>query len=223
MFGLPSARRKWRRGRARAARKKGIDLAAIGLTEADLLRDPGTSTGDRLYLKDGSITGSRGQDQVDSSTALEPLLEKENESSYFKWEPILTRIANRFDLADIDRLATKFETRYRAPFTLAVLAKRAAQLGNLSKAWALGLRALDISREYGWSKWADGGSRLAAFQALVRVDKNRGRELAYQTLAADGGVQPEIWMRFFHFSQTDSREGDLVGGRKLSCSTVRRS
>jgi hypothetical protein len=188
VFGLPSARRKWRRGVARAARKKGIELAAIGLTETDLLADPGTSTADRLHLKDGSILEADAVEKhVDSSTTLELLLEKENKNSSFKWERILTRIANSIDLTDIDRLVTKFETGYRAPFALGVLAERAAQLGNLPKAWALGLKALDISREYGWSKWADGGSRLAAFQALVRIDKNRGRELAYQTLARDGG------------------------------------
>jgi hypothetical protein len=188
VFGLPSARRKWRRGFARAARKKGIDLAAIGLTAADLLKEQGVSTGDGLHLRDGSIVEAESlETQVDSPSALESLLEREREDSYFNWEPILTRIADRLGLADIDRLARKFKTGYRTPFALAALAKRAAQLGELSKAWALGIRALDMSSEYGWSKWTDGGSRLAAFRALVRADKSQSRQLAYQTLARDGG------------------------------------
>ncbi|HLE63148.1 MAG TPA: hypothetical protein VI750_08420, partial [Pyrinomonadaceae bacterium] len=188
IFGLPSARRKWRRGLAVAARKRGMDLASIGLTAADLLKKQGESTGEGLHLRDGSIVEAGAlETQIDSLTALEVLLERESEDSYFNWEPILTRIANMLGLADIDRLATKFETGYRAPFALAALAERAAQLGELSRAWALGLKGLDISREYGWSRWADGGSRLAAFRALVRTDKRQSRQLAYQTLARDGG------------------------------------
>ena len=188
VFGLPSARRKWRRGLARACRKKGIDLAVVGLTAADLRQDPGVSTGGGLHLRDGSIVEAEAvETQVDSVTALESLLERQSEDSYFNWEPILTRIANRLGLADIDRIAVRFETGHRVPFALAVLAERAKQLGDVSRAWALGLRALDTSSEYGWSKWTDGGSRLAAFRALVRTDKRQSRELAYQTLARDGG------------------------------------
>ena len=94
---------------------------------------------------------------------------------------------HRLGLADVDRLVTKFNTGYRVPFALAALSERAVQLGEFSKAWDLGLKALDASRDYGWSKWADGGSRLAAFRALERTDKSQSRQLAYQTLARDGG------------------------------------
>jgi hypothetical protein len=186
--GLPSTRRKWRRGLAKASLKRGIELAATGLTEADLRQDPGVSTGGGLHFRDGSTLAKEAvETQVDSLTALESLLDRESDDSFFKWEPILTRIANSLSLADVDRLATKFEPRHRAPFSLAVLAERAAQLGEVSRAWALGLRALDTSSEYGWSTWADGGSRVAAFRALVRADKRQGRDLAYQTLAREGG------------------------------------
>jgi hypothetical protein len=188
LFGIPSARRKWRRGLARAARKRGIELASIGLTEGDLRQGDGVSSGSRLHLEDGSTLEAEAVEvQVDSLTALESLLDKESKNSYFNWESILTRIANGFSLADIDRLSSKFETEHRAPFALAVLAERAPQLGDASRAWSLGLQALDASSDYGWSKWSDGGSRLVAFRALVRTNKFKGRDLTYQTLARDGG------------------------------------
>ena len=114
VFGMPSARRKWRRGLALAARKNGIELADIGLTEADL-------RGSRRVNRTMDCTSRRfdhwkqrlWRRKLTHRLRLSRCLIRKTRSSYFKWEPILTRVANSLDLADVDRLATKFETGYR--------------------------------------------------------------------------------------------------------------
>jgi hypothetical protein len=59
-------------------------------------------------------------------------------------------------------------------------------LGDAEGAWSLGQQALDSSDALlGWYRWGDGGSRLAALEALVYVDPARARSVAFQTLVRD--------------------------------------
>jgi hypothetical protein len=188
VLALPSVRKKWRRAAAVGLDELGLDFRTVGLTEEDLRYDPERSTPLTLRLRDGSeLTAQEVSTHANSIEALESLLERQADGAYFNWEPVIASIVGTLDVEGVLRLAACVGTQHRSAHTLALLSERLSALGDIEAAWALGLQALKASAEWGWSRWMDGGSRLAAFRALIRAKKNEGRHLAYQTLARDGG------------------------------------
>lgn len=187
-WGLASTRSNWRRGLAREMLTANQDLRDGNLTDDDL--KPGRDSGraNILRLVDGAEIDEREVvARIDSLAALETLVTNEATDSYFKWEPVIECLGPKFDVGSVDRLASLLRARRRSALTLSALSEVASNLGDRGRAWSLGMQALDASEEYGWDRWMDGGTRLAAFFALSRVDKVAARRLAFETLAQDGG------------------------------------
>jgi hypothetical protein len=65
-------------------------------------------------------------------------------------------------------------------------------MGDKTKAWDLGERAVTVSDSVGWHRYYDGGSRLAAFRALLQVEKKEARAWAYHLLG-DDLIQQGAW------------------------------
>ena len=59
--------------------------------------------------------------------------------------------------------------------------ERAAVLGDMDYAWALGEKALAATTPHGWDR-AMSGDRLEAYGALLKVDAERARAMAYRDL-----------------------------------------
>lgn len=185
---LPSARRRWRRGIALAFDELGLDLRLGGLSDEDRRPDRDEGQGAGLRLRDGlQLALEEVRSRAASLTGLEALLEAEAVDSYFNWEPLIRQVAGSLDAEGALRLAKRLSGKLRSANALAALSERLSALSKSGAAWELGLQALQASSEWGWSRWADGGSRLSAFRALITADTTKGRSLAYETLARDGG------------------------------------
>ena len=65
------------------------------------------------------------------------------------------------------------------------VAAAVADLGDRPLAVRLADKALSTSSASGWSKWYDGGSRLAGFQALEAAEPEAGRKRAFAVLIQD--------------------------------------
>ena len=188
IYALGSTRPKWRRAIAQTLNKFGLDLSSVGLKPADLLPDPKEESSlDILKLKD-NVTELRMDEvkmRASSVSNLQELLDNESNKSYFNWEPVIAHLVGYLDSNDIQTLANLFQDRRHSAQILAILSERLYDLGKIQEAWSLGEKALNASRPYGWDQWYDGGSRLAAFRALTRVDLEKARSLAYETLVRD--------------------------------------
>jgi AAA domain len=193
LYALPSTRPKWRRGIARALQKIGIDLQRAGLTPTDLEPDQeenGSSSS--LKLKDAStLSVEEIQEHVSSIEELQKLLNNQSDDSYFDWEPIVAHIAEKVGLEDIHTLAGLFQSNRDSVEILTILSKRLCALSDTKGGWSLGEQALNASRVYGWIRRYDGGSRLAACQALVHADPLRARPFVYDRLVRD--LTGEFW------------------------------
>lgn len=186
-YALPSTRAEWRYGIVQAVRKLGFDLKDVGLEPKDIQidseRDGTISTlrlGDRSTLTIDEIEAT-----IHSVSDLQKLVARESRESYFNWEPIITNLIQNVNEEDIYSIVGLFQSKHHAAQIIAALSERLCELGNLNAAWSLGMEALNASKAYGWNRWSDGGSRLAAFRALNRIDSIQARPLAYETLVRD--------------------------------------
>lgn len=187
VWALPSTRAEWRYGIVQGLRKLGFDLKEVGLEPKDIQidseRDGSIST---LRLDDGSrLTIDEIEATIHSASDLEKLVATESRDSYFNWEPVVTHLVQKLNEQDIYPMVGLFQSKHHAAQIIAALSERLCELGNLDRAWSLGMEALNASKAYGWDRWYDGGSRLAAFRALNRIDSRQARPLAYETLVRD--------------------------------------
>jgi hypothetical protein len=193
VYALPSTRPEWRRSIARALQNIGIDPQSAGLTPTDLQLDQKEQDASHsLQLKNASaLSMEEVKARVSSIVDLQELLNNQSDDRYFDWSPVVAHIAEKVGLKDIHTLIDLFHgDRYSARIR-AILSERLCALGDTQRAWALGEQALIASNARGWLRWWDGGSRLAAFQALIRVDPRQARSRAYDTLIQD--LTSEFW------------------------------
>lgn len=57
--------------------------------------------------------------------------------------------------------------------------------GNTDDSWNTAMQALKASNYYGWAIYDDGGTRLNACRMLIKIDKQKGREITIRQLAED--------------------------------------
>jgi hypothetical protein len=191
---LPSERRKWRKGLARVLRKLDTDLEQLGLDATDLLPDEDEAKSSAwLRLKDGSLL-SKAEVQAAASNVsdFQKLIEGEAEGSYFDWEPTVAALVERLDCDQVGELAQVLRGTKRPSRTLAHASRRLRALGDANGAWKLAQEAVTASEPWGWDQHYDGGSRLAAFEALIDADPSRGRQLAYRALLNDVGTRSAL-------------------------------
>lgn len=68
---------------------------------------------------------------------------------------------------------------------LIIEAEKINDLGLKDKAWEKAEQAVASSNSYGWSKGADGGTRIKSCRMLQKVDKERGRNYTIQLFVED--------------------------------------
>ena len=185
IYALPSTRPKWRRGIAKALIILGIELESADLTVKDLQADEKNDySQDFLKMKDGTLlVKEQVMTMVSSVSAILELLNKESEDSYFKWEYVVENLIQNLDSKDVYLLAGAFENKYQSVHIFSILSRRL--YSDARGAWKLGEKALNMSGSLGWTTRHDGGTRIAAFEALANADPTRARHLAYKTLIQD--------------------------------------
>lgn len=188
VYALDSTRSGWLYGVAAALAGLGIDPARVGIGPPEVQPPRDDEPSSRLLkLGDGSATLDVGEvnKRVSSPSDVRELLAEEAEGSYFSWEPVVVHLARHADQDGVRELAGLFSGRRRKAQVFAALSRRMRDLGNAGEAWSLGMQALEASYEFGWDRWYDGGSRLAAFGALAHTDPGQAHRLAFATLVRD--------------------------------------
>ncbi len=193
IYALPSTRSAWRRGIAEGLDQLGLDPCSVGLEAADLQPDrEREGSAGSLRLKDGSLLSFREvKARVSSTSNLEALLDEETDDSWFDWQPIVAQLAQNVDSEGLQAMAGLPWRSHRSFQTLATLSESLSARGHVQEAWLIGERALEMSKAHGWDRWYDGGSRLAAFRALVHAVPAKGGDLAWDTLVQD--LREEFW------------------------------
>ncbi len=186
VYAIPSTRPKWHRGIAKALMKLGIKLENANLTSNDLQPYQNDIKYDTLFMEDGtSLVIEQVISMVSSTSDILELLDKQSWSLDFRWENIVEELVQDLDSREVYRLANAFKNNPRVTYIYSILSKRLRTIGDLRGAWELGEKVLKMSGPLGWRTRYDGGTRIAAFEALVNADPTRARHLAYKTLIQD--------------------------------------
>lgn len=184
---LDTTRSGWLYGVAQALEELGKDSTQIQIEPSEVQPARNDELSSRLLkLRDGvALNVGEVKERIASTSDISSLFDEEADDSYFDWEPIVIHLARQADQDQVRGLATLFSGRRREAQVFATLSRRMQDLGNADEAWSLGMQALEVSRELGWDRWYDGGSRLAAFGALAHSDPDRAYRLAFATLVKD--------------------------------------
>lgn len=168
------------------------DPNSFGLEAADIQPDQKEDfSSSLLKVKDGSTTISIDDVKMHPSSVsdIQELLDNEPDDSYFDWEPVVTHLAENLDAEGIHTLTNLFQSKRNSAQIFAILSEKLYDLGDHKGAWSLGEQALKASSAHGWDRRYDGGSRLAAFRALVHANPSRARLLMYETFIRDVSVE----------------------------------
>jgi len=169
-----------------------LDHAAELLRDATV-SDP-TAPGQIVDAFEGlSFTLRELQARIQSVADVQDLARRLKPNAYsYHWELILAAFLARAtadELVDAAAAIPQNDYSWRA---LATIAERLLALGD-SRAEAVVERVVRSSRAAGWWKHYDGGSKLTAYELLVRVSPEDGRRAAWEALRNDiaaGEVRP---------------------------------
>jgi hypothetical protein len=116
---------------------------------------------------------------------LKKILQKESPDSYFKWSKVLDKITPSLSVFQIEEISNIDKKGRRDSDFYASLSKAAFEKGAVGLAKKLAESSLDMSRDSGWVKNYDGGSRIEAFSALRKIDPKASAEKAFEVFAYD--------------------------------------
>ena len=188
---LPSDRAAWLRAIASGLTGLGLQPSSVGIENGDLARDEPDDN--RLVLSDGRrLTLEEARAAVTTAADLDHLvaLHDAEASRFYRWRELAEWAAGLAGPDEIEKLAATIETVLddrAVAVVLATLSGRARFAGRAVLADRLVQRALNLSDPMGWDPYADGGSRLAAFEALRDAAPEAGRKSAVERLADDLG------------------------------------
>lgn len=169
-----------------------LDRAAKLLRDASV-SDP-TAPGQVVDAFEGlSFTLRELQARIQSVADVEDLARRLKRNAYsYRWELILAPFLARATADELVAAAAAIPQNDYSWRVLAGIAERLLALGD-SRTEAVVERVVRSSRAAGWWKHYDGGSRLTAYELLVRVSPEDGRRAAWEALRNDivaGEVRP---------------------------------
>ncbi len=157
---------------------------------AELLREDGvsdpTAPGQVVDAFEGlSLTLVELQARVRSVGDVQDLARRLKPSAFsYRWEQILALFLERATADELAASADVIPQNDYAWRVLADIAERLLKLGD-PRARAIVDRVLHGSRAAGWWPGYDGGSRLTAYELLIRASPDNGRSTAWEALRAD--------------------------------------
>lgn len=130
-----------------------------------------------------SLTRQQVMQYVNSPEDILDLIRNENTSkSYFKWDEILDEVLPNFTIEHIKELS---QLKNENAYFLRRLGEVALQKEEKELAIEYLNKSLKLSRETGWIRYFDGGSRIDSFKALKKIDSERGSENAFDVFCHD--------------------------------------
>lgn len=185
--------------------KKSMDSLGLNISDADIkctdiqFDENDGFTYNLLKLKDHTVLDENDvQNKVLSLNELVELLDAETEDSHFNWEPIINKLVKALNYEDILNLSQTIinrkdiNDRETSKF-ISIISKELSTNKDFDQAIELGNKSLNLSDPISWGYWG-GNTRLKAFEALVKADRNAFRPKVYKTLVNDlknGNVAPK--------------------------------
>ena len=183
---LPSTRASWVAGLTRGLAALGVASAADMPTPVESEAKSGsTALEHRITLRDGSDVG--GEELKRRASTVDGLchLAAQATDAYFRWSTYFEEVAQGATLAELRRLATAAAGLKEQAMALAAVSRKQTMAGDRSAGWDTALKAFEASRDFGWTRWGDGGTRVESLAALVAADPSRGRAIALDSFASD--------------------------------------
>lgn len=171
---------------------RGLDENGLGLLPEEL--EPSTqpekqyesSIERHVTLSDGTeVKGEKLQRQSSTVDGLLALVAGDESNSYFRWEDAFKKLLPTASLSELQRLATAAASLKDPSLVLSALSREFSKRNERNKGWSIAQNALATSKEYGWTRMSDGGTRVEALAALVEANPIRGREIALKTFIGD--------------------------------------
>lgn len=170
---------RWQLGLARGALRSGIQLKEIGVTQEALRREAKNNSGNNLP-RDGDV---QTMDELEFSNLtlsdLRDLRHQARPETYFNWGELIRRIAKRFQKDELLEIAKLFIDDKKLSLVVDAIADPLIRSGGIAECRALALQGLKRARGEGWRRFYDGGTRLAAFRTLFKVDHAAAIPLFY--------------------------------------------
>ncbi|MBM4136709.1 MAG: ATP-binding protein [Nitrospira sp.] len=182
----PTDRNEWWRGLSKGLRQGGTVSSWI---EAKVGRSPKKDDGTtypKVTLQSGETL--RAEDIlsiVDSYETFSGLLDSISAAEYFAWEKILPRIIGELNYDQLGIIKEKLEKFKLNQTALYFFARRLLELGYKEEARQIADEIMKLSSPRGWNPHYDGGSRLAAAQSLIDLEKEEGRRAAFRMFIDD--------------------------------------
>lgn len=168
----------------------GLNIKDAGIKSKDIqLKENDGFTYNLLKLENSTLDENAVKNRVSSMDDFIELLRAGTKESYFDWTPIINKLLNDLNSEDILKLSDiiiKHENirDYEIPELLSSISQALSNNDDLGLAIKIGKESLKFSEPRGWGNWG-GTSRIEAFKALIKADKDQFRPILYETLIND--------------------------------------
>lgn len=172
-------REKWLTGLALGLKVAGLEIEDVGCRLND---DPGIESPNAhspLKLQDGrDLLLSELLESIKTEDELLLFISQESEHSFFDWTPVIMKLAQVLVAESVYNLAVRLGAFRKCSKGLSGLSERLLECGEPERALMVCQKAIEQADPNGWSKNWDGGSLRQAFEILIKLDPECGREQA---------------------------------------------
>lgn len=173
----------WSYGLARGILLSGVDLQSVGLSNEALRLHAEDNSGNNLQRDADTLTIDELEFANLTVGDLRDLRQSKGIRAYFNWHQLIRRIAPKFDKKELICIAEDFRDHAKFILILESMSDRLIEIGGKDELRTLTLKTLESSDPHGWSRSYDGGTRMAAFNLLLKTDRPEALRLLYDDCA----------------------------------------
>jgi len=184
------SRALWFYGLARGTLLSGVTLEKVGLTGEALRFHAKENSRDNLQRDAGVLT----MDELEFSNLtvkdLRDIRHGARTRADFNWHRLIKRIASKFDKLELLSITEDFRDDRKFILIIEAISERLVALGGTDELRKLAREAFKNSNPDGWSRYYDGGTRMAAFNLLYMTDRPAALRLLYEDCADHEPLDP---------------------------------
>ena len=111
--------------------------------------------------------------------------EKQDDYSHFNWSNVIEELLPLLSFDEINEATDLVNKEIEGSEFYAFLSKKALDTNQKDLAISFANKSIELSRESGWVRFFDGGSRIKAFNALKDIDTKLSFKKAFEVFAND--------------------------------------
>lgn len=150
-------------------------------------RDRSQSSSNTLTLKNRQTLSEEAvlEKVEDFESFKEFVSQQDQANSYFTWDKVIDKISPELSIDNLKEIYSLELGGRRDSQFYAKLSASALNLGDQEFAMTLANKSLELSSESGWVKFYDGGTRIAAFEALWKINPEFASSKAFEVFTHD--------------------------------------